>query len=269
MKKYWILPLVMFVAALLAVLGPLVFVDDGGRRDPAWTPALVVIGALGALAVILDRIADAYDKREARETLAGTATIAHYAVVDLNTFLLRVHAVLPAEGEARAALLSELRNQAAASAAKSIGVGSRASYYTLSYDDNGMRILGDPVHAVEYGRNDKPDRPFVEAEDPTHPIWRVMDGPDESQEVQAAGESHPGLDWARKPYKTFVSFPVKAQGAAFGMLSVNNKVEGSIGEAQREVVLAIARSMAVVFAMEPGARRQQAADRPADVTRRG
>jgi hypothetical protein len=254
LKRLWILPGLTFLAALLALIGPLLLVDASGKRDPAWTPFLVVVGALGALAVIVDRIADAYDAREASQKLDSTAQIAQFAVVDLNTFLLGVHGIPTAEGNARTALLSELRRQVTASAAKSIGVGSRATYYTLTYDDNGMRTLGDPVHAAEYGRNDKPDRPFVESEDPTHPIWRLMNGPDEEQEVQVASVDYPGLDWTRKRYDTFVSFPVKCKDKAFGMLSVNNSVEGAIGAAQREVILAMARSMAAVLAMDSGPR---------------
>lgn len=248
-KKYWVLTGVVVLASALAVLHQLVFVDAEGKPLPGWTPLVVVLGIAAALAVALDRVADAYDARESELELAGAEDTAENAVRDLNTFLERAMATSEHSPETRASHLDTLRQILVMCAAKSIGPGTRATYYTLSLADDGSRILGDPKHQCEYGRTDKPSRPWVEAENPSHEIWKIMDGPDEEPKVRHSYEVIDGLDWSKKQYDTFVSVPVKFEKNLYGLLSVNSSEDGSIAASQRAAILAMARTMALTMAM--------------------
>jgi len=255
LKRSWILTAVTLVGTVAAIALPRIFVDPKSKSPESWTTSWIVIAGIAvAVAVVLDKIADAYDARAAKESLRGSEDSAANAASDLNTFLVEALEVTFLEGAALKKSTETLGRLLTMTAAKSIGPGSRATYYTLTRDDAGMRTLGSPVHTTEYGRSDKPKRPFEESADPSHPIWRIMDGPDEEPEVTSAPDEVYGLDWSSKKYKTFLSVPVKANDVQFGMLSVNNSTVGSIGESQRAVILAMARAMALVVAMQHGPR---------------
>lgn len=217
-----------------------------------------------ALAVAFDKIADNYDKvieaaqaaeakRLADLTLAGSEDAAENAVSDLNTFLLEALNVAFREGASRQEHLQTLRRILVMCAAKAIGPGSRATYYTLD-GDRGNRVLGDAQHQTEYGRTDRPDRPFIEREDPQHTIWQLLDRSDEEAEVHSAPEEVYGLDWEKARYVTFVSIPVKAGNAVFGVLSVNCANAGAIQGVQRGTLLAMARAFAIALAYVTGPR---------------
>ncbi|ROS63877.1 hypothetical protein EDF42_2131 [Curtobacterium sp. PhB172] len=249
----WILPSIIFAASVFAVLTARVLLTAEGKPDPAWTPWLVVATVLSALAVVFDRIADAYDKKLSKLRLSGSEDSAENSITDLNTFLGEVIEVTFLQGAAKAAHMRWLRRSLVLVAAKSIGPGSRATYYTLEDSTPGHRVLGSPQHATEYGRHDKPSRPFLEEEDPGHSIWQLLDGPDEQVEVMREGVDEVyGVDWGRKPYSTFLSVPVKAGDVQFGLLSVNCANEGAIGGSQRAAVLAMARAMATALAFDQG-----------------
>jgi len=255
LKHSWTLTVVTLVSTVAAILVPRLAIDEEtGAPLPGTVPWVVTFGIVVAVSVVLDKIADAYDKRAASQSLRGSEDSAANAASDLNTFLVQALEISFVEGAAQKKSTHTLVQILTMTAAKSIGPGSRATYYELTKDKNGMRTLGSPQHTTEYGRSDKPRRPFIEAEDPTHPIWRLMDGPDEEPEVISAPTEVHGIKWEDKKYKTFLSVPVKANDVQFGMLSVNNSTVGSIGESQRAIVLGMARSMALVLAMQHGPR---------------
>lgn len=202
LKVTWILPSVIFAASVFAVLTARVLLTAEGKPDPAWTPWLVAATVASALAVVFDRIADAYDKKLSKLRLSGSEDSAENSITDLNTFLGEVIEVTFLQGAAKAAHMRWLRRSLVLVAAKSIGPGSRATYYTLEDSTPGHRVLGSPQHATEYGRHDKPSRPFLEEEDPSHSIWQVLDGPDEQVEVMREGVDEVyGVDWGRKPHE--------------------------------------------------------------------
>ena len=78
----------------------------------------------------------------------------------------------------------------------------------------------------------------------------MMDGADEEPDVRHYPEHVDDLDWTNKKYRTFYSIPVKSSSTQFGMLSVNNATDGSIGMTQRFVILAMARAFALVLASD-------------------
>jgi hypothetical protein len=255
LKRTWILATITLLSTVAAVWIPHHFVmKKTGAPLPDTAGWVIACGVAIAVSVILDKIADEQDKREAAASLRGSEDSAANAASDLNMFLVEAIEVAFVEGAALKKSTKALMRFLTVAAAKSIGQGSRATYYTLTYDHDKKRILGSPVHATEYGRSDKPKTPFVESKDLNHPIWRIMDGPDEEPEVVSAPTEVYELDWDTKKYKTFLSVPVKANDVQFGMLSVNNSTIGAIGESQRAIVLAMARSVALVLALQHGPR---------------
>lgn len=231
------------------MLAPYHFVDDKGIPLPELTPWVVGLGLAAAVAVILDRVADHYEADLSAIDLQASEDTAENAVRDLNTFIDEARAISAHAPADRVIPLQTLRRFLTMCAAKSIGPGTRATYYTLTYALDGSRILGDPEHTCEYGRTDKPERPWIEAENPSHEIWRIMEGADEAPETRNYGDIIDGLDWERKPYRTFLSVPVKFRDVQFGLLSVNCSKDGAIVGSQRAAILAMARTMALTLAM--------------------
>ena len=254
LRRSFILTGLTLVSAVLVVGIPQWFLLKNGRTDPAWAPLSVAAGIVIAVAVVLDRIADAYEKRIAAGTLTGSEESAENTVTDLNTFISEALEVTFLEGNARMKHIKALRRILVLCAAKCVGPGSRATYYTLRVLPDKTRILGAPQHHCEYGRYDKPSRPFIETEDTDHSVWQIMDGPDQEPRVHSEGEEIYGLDWTRKKYKTFISVPVKAGEVQFGFLSVNNARVGAIGGPQQATILAMARIFALVLSNARGPR---------------
>ncbi|WP_411721999.1 hypothetical protein [Mycetocola sp.] len=214
----------------------------------------ITAGCLAALAILGDQAADRYENKASTLTFKESEVTAEKAVDDLNVVLSEAIEVMFLAGAAKAEAIRALRRTVARQAASSIGEGSRATYYSLKRESGGLRILGQPKHGKEAGRYDVPDRPFIEKEDRAHPIWELMDRADEEPEVHSYPEEVYGVDWTTKKYTTFYSVPVKANTVQLGMLSVNNSQVGSIGGAQRAVLLAMARTMALVIASHKGPR---------------
>lgn len=254
LKARFILPVAILVGTILALLSTGLFAVNGAP-NPGWRPWVITFGVIAALAVILDKIADAYDSRDADIEFKGAEYTAQSSVSDLNAFLEEAIEIAFLEKGPRAYATQALRKRLVHFACKSIGPGSRATYYTLDPIEPGERVLGDPQHAVELGRRDKPARPFIERESPEHDVWAILDGADEAPDVKNAPEPVGDMSWERKPYDTFLTVPVKARGVQFGLLSVNNVEAESIGEAQRATIVAMARVMATVLAFTTGNRK--------------
>ncbi len=228
------------------MLGPLIW------ANPGWSWIRITAGVAAAAAIVADKLADKYDQLIASLKFRLSEKSAEKAIDDLNVVLSEAIELAFLSGDARKQAALALRRTVARQAASAVGDGSRATYYTMRRETAGKRILGSAVHGTEHGRYDKPDRPFVEREDPEHTIWNLMDRADEEPEISNAPDEVYGVDWSRKKYKTFYTVPVKAKSVQLGLLSVNNKSVGAIGGPQRAAVLAMARTMALVIAMLKG-----------------
>lgn len=248
LRTYWILAIAIFLGAVFNAYAALAL------TSPEWIALRITAGVVGAAAVIADRIADAYEKKLNSITFRESERSAERAVENVNIFLSEAIEAMFLEGSAREASVRALKRTLVRCAAGAIGDLSRASYYPMRRVEGGSRILDRPSHHTEHGRYDKPDRPFIEAEDPVHEVWAIMDRADEEPEVRSEGEAVYGVDWTKKKYKTFYSVPVKANMVQFGFLSVNNAKVGAIGGPQRAAVLAMARTMALVIAFTKGPR---------------
>jgi hypothetical protein len=257
LKKNLLLPGTVLVSAVVVVLAT-TFFSDRGEVAAAWTPWLGWLGVAAAVAVGLDKVADAYDTRRADLEFLGSERTAEASVSDLNAFLIEAIETTFLQGVSRVSALRALRRALVQFACKSIGPGTRATYYTLEPHEPGRRVLGDPQHAVALGRKDKPARPFVEEQDPHHDVWQVLDGADERPDVRRRPDVVADLEWDERPYDSFVSIPVKARGVEFGLLSVNNTNAESIGEAQRAVIVAMARVMGLALAFDIGSQAMAA-----------
>ncbi len=269
LRKNYILSALVAVSGVAVVFFPRYFTDKAGAPLPWANTVLIVAAAIAALAVALDRVGDDYQKRKTeRENAAalekatraaaleyeGAVATAERSVAELNIFLLEAHEVSFLESSSRQTEVLALRRHLARSAANSIGPSTRATYYTLLSRVPGNRVLGDPKHATTVDRRDKPQRPWRESENPEHDIWKLLNQPDEHPDVHNKPDEASDLDWDTVRYDTFLTIPVKAHGVVFGVLSVNNAAAGSIGEVQRAVILAMARTMALVLALDTGAR---------------
>ncbi|MDI2097401.1 hypothetical protein [Ruicaihuangia caeni] len=253
LRDHWVLTGFTLLGSVVAIAGPVLFLDENGDQTPEWRAAWVYLAIAAGVAVVLDRIADTSEARHGDLLLRAAEDDAERSVLDLNTFLEHAIEVAETKGAARERAIQILRKTLASVAARAVGVqGGRASFFPLTRDAEGWRTLGPPVHGTAYGRSDTPMRPFIEKDEPEHPIWKVMDGPDNEAVVFSEGDVVHGVDWDRKVYKTFISVPVKAGLAQFGMLSTNSSEAGSIGGAQRAALLAMARGMAMVYAFDAG-----------------
>ncbi|MBH0009568.1 hypothetical protein [Salinibacterium sp. SWN1162] len=281
LREKHLLIIVPLVAAVLAPVRAMLIsfsredvVDANGELIGWWglfNFAIPVGAVLIAVAVVLDKIADVYDKRSTalqvadveaqRRAAEDTAAASVSALAALMASTIRA---ATRSGVAHKTLVEELPQMLTLQAAKAVGTGTRATYFTLSYDEQGMRILSDPVHSTEFPRTDKPTRGFYESEQPGHSIWSVMNGADESPSVRHYPEEIDDLDWATKEYKTFISLPVKTEKTQFGMLSVNNAQDGSIATTQKFVILAMARAFALVLASDQEAQSWLAPLQPND-----
>lgn len=234
-----------FLGAVVAVISPIFW------SDPGWNWIRITAGVLAALAIVADRVGDRYEQVVATLTFRESERAAEQAVDDLNVVLSEAIEAMFLEGASRRDALKALRRTVAHQAARAVGDGSRATYYTLRRESGGKRILDQALHGA-VGRYDKPDRPFIENDDPDHEIWRLMDRADEEPEVKSRPDAVYGVDWDKKKYDTFYTVPVKAASVQLGLLSVNNSKAGAIGGAQRAVILVMARLMALVVAAQKG-----------------
>ncbi|MEV7757893.1 hypothetical protein AB0O16_07285 [Microbacterium sp. NPDC089180] len=257
LKGSWVLSIASFVFTVLLVSVQAIPAEHlSGRRRVAIT---IGLGALIAITVLIDKIADLIEKREksrneedvqsrADRLLRASEEAARNSVSDLNALLETAHELAFLAGASRANQMTAVRKESVRSAAHALGPGARATYYTLE-GAPGRRRLDHPVHAVSYGRDDRPDRPFVETDFPELNIWGALTRSDTEAQVFREPEHVPGLDWERKPYATFINIPVKAGPLVFGMLSANSAHPESVGEPQRAVLIGIARALALTESM--------------------
>lgn len=247
LRERHILALVAFAGTITALVASLLL------PDASWYPLRIIAGVAGAAAVIADRFADSYEKKVSAITFVESERSAEKSIEHLNVFLSEAIEITFLQGEAREEATKALRRQITQFAARSIGDGTRASFYPMRREGGGgKRVLGPPFHTTEFGRYDKPTRPFEERVDPDHEIWGLLDRDDEEPEVRSYPEEVYGLDWSKKKYRTFYSVPVKANTVQLGFLSVNNSKVGAIGGPQRATLLAMARTLALMLAMEKG-----------------
>jgi hypothetical protein len=212
------------------------------------TVTVITAGAVVALSVLLDKVADRYSAR-----LQGQVGIR--AVVAIETLVDDVQRIAKFESAARLQkVVLDLPVYAVQTAVNAAVAGSdrvRATYYPLTYDSNGMRELRNPVNR---GRSDAADQQFLEATDPTNTVWETLDRADSNCQIRRE-KADPGIvNWSSKPYKTFVSVPVRTDAAVYGMLSVNASQEGDLTELDRLVAVCVARVMAAAQSLVLGAR---------------
>jgi hypothetical protein len=254
LRRSFTLGWVILAGTVLTFALPKIFVTGAGAPQSWTAPVTIVAAILAALAVLLDRVADAHDKRDADRELKGSESTAEASVSELNGFLTEAIEATFLERTARITAIQALRRSLVRFAANSIGPGSRATYYTLLSTIPGNRELGDPQHATTVGRQDMPVRHWVERDNPAHEMWKILDAPDQHPDVHNDPEDvgDPAWSWSEVRYKTFLTIPVKAHGIVFGALSVNNATAGAIGEAQRAVIISMARVMALTLAFDTG-----------------
>jgi hypothetical protein len=224
---------------------------------------IVACGAFAALAVLGDKLADRFERKAGElraadvhdsesESILALETSTQHSISEINWLLEMAIRIPFLKGAARANQIETIRFDVVKAAASAIGPGTRATYYTLKVDPDGKRRLVNPKHAVTIGRSDRPDAPWVEAENPTHEIWKILSRSDTEPPVVRKGDEASGLDWEKVHYGCFLSVPVKARTATFGLLSVNAAEVGAIQETERALILAAARVLALMEAMHLG-----------------
>ncbi len=239
------------VGGVVAVVSQWVWTDVTPVVGETWALVLrwaaLGLGILAALAVAVDKITDRWEDRQAADTLAAGEIAAERAVLALNVVLDEAIRTGFMSGKSRQTAVETLRRTAVQQAAYALGDGARATSYMYRREPSGDRVLDKAEHGT-MNRKDKSKRPFLERESPDLEIWRMLERADDEPDVRRSPEEVAGLDWESKEYVEFLSVAVKARELPLGMLSVNHRDIGAIGGAQRAVVIAIARTIALATA---------------------
>lgn len=253
LRDNWILTGCIALAAAALAFLPRYAVDDHGKMFEWALLVVTVLGIAAAAAAALDKIADKHSKNlDALEAL-GEQTAGGRAVGAIVVLMEEIHDGAFVSSAMRRDRWTTLRTSlAAAAAAIPTAENVRATYYPLARDANDWRELKDPKSRGRGNRQDQADSEFFEAEDPKHPIWKIMDARDTACEIISEPDKNCGVDWSKKPYKTFISVPVKAGKVQFGLLSVNAPVVGDLTELDRLSLIALARTMGAILALERG-----------------
>lgn len=197
--------------------------------------------------MVLDRVADLREKQI--EKLVGNTErgAVSNALTSLLGLLDSAQDIAFTHGVTRQDRLKTIRAQLVESASISpTAMNVRATYYPLERDNLGWRILRNPKSR---GRPDEASTEFFEKDDPDHPIWTLMSSRDSDCKILEAPDTEPRIDWKNKKYNCVISVPVAAQNVVFGMLSVNAPQVGDLTEADRLMVVAMARVVAAVLAL--------------------
>lgn len=262
-KTYYIFAGLSLVGAVAApVLGVVVPRQTDGTPYPSVVTLIIVAASVAATCIVGDKVADRWEsrttarelqRRDDNESLALLQAAESYqqSSNELNSLLetaLRLPFLKPA---IRKEQMETLRHAVVRAVAYAVGPGTRATYYALGFDSEGRRLV-DPKHCLTIGRSDRPEREWVESENPGHEIWALLNRSDSEPQIVRFGEDAAGLEWDRVAYKCFVSIPVRAKTVTFGLLSVNAADVGAIQETERAVFLTAARILALMEASQLG-----------------
>jgi hypothetical protein len=264
LKEHWVFAAITF-AAVVATPSLLYFVPKTSTNEhQPWILTVVVLCAVaGGLAVLGDKLADRYESKLTAQESAGAeddserslraAELSFQQSVSELNWLLEMALRIPfLEDDAKANQVETVRDDVVKAVAGAVGPGTRATYYTLETDGSGSRRLCHPKHALTIGRSDRPEREWVEAENPGHEMWTLLGRSDSEPAIVRFPADADGLDWSKVEYRCFVSVPVRARTATFGLLSVNAAGVGTLRETERALILTAARILALVEATNVG-----------------
>ncbi|MFF1883549.1 hypothetical protein ACFVVC_18995 [Pseudarthrobacter sp. NPDC058196] len=250
LRDHWILTAAIALAAIALATLPRLALDANGKLLDWAVPLLTGLGIAAALAAVADKLADHHSKQLDKIQLLGQQELGHLALAPMISLLDTVHDGAFVGGKARQELLTTLRTTlATAAAAIPAADDIRATYYPLTRDAKNWRVLKDPKSR---GRMDEASSTFLESQDPDHPIWKILDARDTDCEIVSAPDPDRGVNWKTKPYQTFISVPVKVGNIQFGLLSVNAPNVGDLTELDRVAMIALARIMGAVLALNTG-----------------
>ena len=253
LRDKWILTVAIALAAVALAFLPRYAVDANGKMLGWALVVVTVLGIAAAVAAALDKVADKHSKTLDKLEALGEQTAGGRALSAIVVLMEEIHDSAFVSNAMRKDRWKTLRaSLAAAAAAVPTAENVRATYYPLTKDADGWRELKDPKSRGRGVRQDQADSEFFEVQDPAHPIWKIMDGRDTACEIFSEPDKDCGVAWAEKPYKTFISVPVKADKVQFGLLSVNAPVVGDLTELDRLSLIALARTMAAILALESG-----------------
>lgn len=231
------------------------FIDDQGKTQ-VWTMIVrIICMLLIPVFAAADKIADGEAKKKsvAEQAVSKTAAQDTYqkSISSLLSLASRGADIAFATPGNRKTPLVDLRSVLATATHGLSGASqTRATYYTLEFTEEG-RILKDPV---SWGRVEEATTIWLEADAPDHSVWAIMDGEDVNAPIARATDRDKigWANWDEKKYKSFISVPVKAQGAQFGMLSLNAIGSEDLTETDRMAVLVAARLMATTLSLGYG-----------------
>ncbi|WP_131806799.1 hypothetical protein [Mycobacteroides abscessus] len=244
LRRWWVLWIAMFAGAVAAASIPRLCLDSEGRITHWASVTVVTLGIGAAIAVILDKVADSHASHLDSLKAAGQEQAGVRAVIRVSSLLEEIHK-LKFETTAKASGYVDAMRYASVAALSSAPVaeGVRASYYRLNEDSDGSREL---VHLKSFGRSDDAITKFVEKDDPNHEIWARIAELDTQSKIRSAPEPVQGVQWDSRPYKTFVTVPIKAANkVTFGMLTMNALEAGDLTELDRVCAIAVARVLAM------------------------
>ncbi|BBZ20873.1 hypothetical protein MGAD_52080 [Mycolicibacterium gadium] len=249
-RDKYILLLITLIAAVAIAVATFAKAPENVFMS-TWAPRVTVIAAiLAAVSAAIDKFADRHAKKlEARSTEAERKAGAR-AVIRLMAFLDYMEKVSRSTPGAARQQMPAVRLAAAELASQIPSAPDvRASFYPLTKDASGNYQMTEPVSR---GRPEDATTEFRAADHPTHSIWRELTTPAKNCEIRDARTPVPDLDWGSKPYKTFVTVPVRVGNAVFGMLTANALKVGDLTELDRVSLIVAARMLALAEAAAAG-----------------
>lgn len=247
LKRWWVLTFLTAASGAAMAYIPVHFLDELGRplpwvgRSLAWLVVVLIVSAL------MDKLADHFDAKTSEAEAAKLDDLAEAQFTILNSFTEQCASTSELQGKSRQDHLDTLRKLLVLSASATLGKGARASYYTLKYDEQGLRVLDEPKHHLQHGRNDRSDTGFYEAKHPKNTIWKLLDRSDAEPRIVEYGDPCDGVDWDKVKYRTYYSVPVKYEQTVYGFLSVNTVEVGAFSESIKQAILGMARVYALTL----------------------
>lgn len=253
LRDRWLLAGLVFFGAVAIGVIPRTALDHQGRVF-GWANDLTIgLATAAAVAVLLDKLADRHSAKLDAIEAVGQEQAGARAINRIISLLDEVHEMTYLPRNNAAIWAKGFHTVGPSTMASAPVVGDtvvRATYYPLETDGDGYRSMTNPKSR---GRGDESSTTFVERNDPNHSIWTVLAQRDTECRIRSFPEQVEGLDWAQRPYKTFVTVPVKAANkVTFGMLTANALNKGDLTELDRVTAIAIARIIAVAQAIPKG-----------------
>ncbi|MBN0039403.1 GAF domain-containing protein [Cellulosimicrobium cellulans] len=233
----------------LAALSALLLTAAGFFVGTSW-PVVVVLGVLGAAALVLDASSKRTVTRLAQHVATEWKVLFEDCFQPLARCLLRL-AVKTTEGAKKEELVSAL--MAVLTAALSLTEGSRARATLFRR----VRVEGqdclEPHPMFTHGRGDEPVSRFFRRRGEGKEVWRAAEADETVFYPDIRKDPPPGMDADRpRAYVAFITTPIVVNGRVEGLLTINATRVDELSESDRGVMRVLGVLAGVALATSGG-----------------